>query len=567
MRAASLLRVAALVAAVLSIGALPATAMATSSPAEVQSAASKALDYLRTQQDPATGAFDTFGGDLAALGLAAAGVDAGQFRAAPGDPSLQDYLLGEYGSADWGDEPPTGLVTDYEQAALVTYAAGLDPARLAAVSNQPAQVAAFWNRATGGFGDPSTNGTAFGILAMATTPLPRWALAPAATFLRRNQHDDGGWTYTAALTAGTRAEPSEEDISGAAVAALCEAGVPAYDPAVVAGLDFLRGRLIDASGGIEYHWGFPDEAPNADTNAWVVDGLNACGIDPQSSEWTTPSGKTAVDYLLSLQVQSGPEAGALGYEDASAGNFYATQDALRALAGGSFVATPPSFRAPPVVTDGTPVPHLLAIELAPGDVRLCKVTALAGAPLTDLLGAAEAGAEPTGCVTSFSASNGKVTSIDGVAAENGGEAWLLRLDHGELAVAGEQPIGFGDVVSLRLGEVPGGGGPAGPVGPAGPTGPVGPAGPTGETGGTGAAGEAGAAGPIGATGSAGPTGPTGPTGATGATGPAGPTGPAGKRGPRGLPGRNAEIRCQAKRSSGKRRLRCSVRDRHRPSRR
>jgi len=534
MRAASLLRVVALSAAVLSLGALPATATATSSPAEVQAAVEKAVDYIRPHQDPATGAFSGFGADLTTIGLAAAGVDAADLRAAAGDPSLQDYLLGEYGSADWGDEPPTGLVTDYEQAVLATYAGGLDPARLSASSNQPAQVAAFWNRANGGFGDPSTNGTAFGILALATTPLPRWALAPAVSFLRRNQHVDGGWTYTAALTANAREAPSEEDISGAAIAALCEAGVPAYDPAVVAGLDYLRGRLINASGGIEYFWGFPPGAPNADTNAWVLDGLNACGIDPQSTEWTTAAGKTPVDYLLSLQVQSGPEAGGIGYEDSSAGNFYATQDVLRALAGGSFVTAPPSFRAPPEVATGTPVSHLLAIELAPGNVRLCKVTAPAGAPLTDLLAAAESGSEPSGCVSSFSASGGKVDSIDGVEPATADEAWLLRLDRGELAVAGEQPVGFGDVVSLRLGEPPVGA----------------------------------SSGPAGATGATGEAGPAGSRGATGATGPAGTPGHPGTRGPRGLPGRNAEIRCQTKkRCSGKRQLRCSVRDRHRSAHR
>ncbi len=536
MRAASLLRVAALVAAVLSLGALPATAMATSSQPEIDAAVTKAVEYLRPRQDPATGAFDTFGGELATTALVAAGVDAGELRAGPGDPSLQDFLLGEYGSSEWGDDPPTGLVTDYEQAALVAHAAGLDTARLSAISNLPAQVGAFWNSATGSFGDPSTNGTAFGILALATTPLPRWALAPAVSFLRRNQHDDGGWTFSAALTDSARENPSEEDISGAAIAALCEAGVPAYDPTVTAGLDFLRGRLIDASGGIKYFWGFPPDSPNADTNAWVLSGLNACGVGAQSTAWTTGAGKTPVDYLLSLQVQSGPEAGGFGYEDNSGANFYATQDALRALAGGVFTATPPSIRAPEPVAAGTPVPHLLAIELAPGNVRLCKVTAPAGAALMEVLAAAKSGAEPSGCVTSYAVSGGTVTSIDGVAPESSDDAWLLRLDRGATAIAGEQPVGFGDVVSLRLGAAPAGA-IAGPAGPAGP-------------GGT--------------PGASGPAGASGAKGASGKPGRSGARGPRGKRGPQGRPGRNATIGCKAKRGrNGKSQLRCGVRQRHR----
>ena len=69
-------------------------------------------------------------------------------------------------------------VTEYERATLVSYAAGLDPARLSAASNMPAQIAALWNPTTGSFGDPSSNGTAFAILALASTPLPNWGIPP-----------------------------------------------------------------------------------------------------------------------------------------------------------------------------------------------------------------------------------------------------------------------------------------------------------------------------------------------------------------------------------------------------
>jgi len=529
MRAFPVRRAFALCAALLTLGALPATAGATSSQTEIDTAVGKAVDYARAQQIAASGGFPaTFGANLMTTSLAAAGVDAAAVRVAPGDPSLQDALLGEYGSADWGDDPPQGLVTDYEQAVQVTLSAGLDPARLSATSNQPAQIASFWNQATGSFGDPSTNSAVFGILTMRTTPLPRWALDPVVDYLRRNQHDDGGWTYAAAPTPAERSSPSEEDMTGAAVAALCEAGVPAYDPAIGSALSFLRSRLITASGGVKYLYGFPTpDTPNADTNAWVLSGLNACGIDPQSPAWTTSAGKTPVDYLLSLQVPSGPGAGAFGYEDAGAANFYATQDALRALAGGAFTPAPQSVRTPPTVVGGTPVPHLLAIELAPGNVRMCKVTAPAGAPLTELLEAARTSSTPAGCVTSFAVSGGHVTAIDGVSPENADQAWLLRLDRGAEAGAAAQPVGFGDVVALRLGASPSSG--------QGPRGEPGPAGPKGQSGHDGPAGKA---------------GPRGRTGATGARGP---------RGPRGAPGRNASLGCKAShRRGGKRHLRCSV---------
>jgi hypothetical protein len=484
MRAVSLRCTVALCASLVVFAALPATAAATSTQAEIDTAVEKAADYIRSQQEAATGMIPSFGGDWATTALAAAGVGAADVRGPdPGDPSLQDFLLGEYTLPTWDEDPPVGTVAEYARSTLVSRAAGLDPARLSATSNQPAQLAGRWNPASGSFGEASSYNTAFAILAMKAAGLPRWALTPTVSFLRQNQHDDGGWTYTAALTEPAQGEPSEEDMTGAAVAALCEAGVPAYDLAVASALSYLRSRLIDATGGIEYLWGFPAGSPNADTNAWVLSGLNACGIDPQSAAWTTSAGKTPVDYLLSLQIPSGADTGAFGYEDTSAANLYATQDALRAIAGAVFTAAPQSVRTPPAVAAGTPVPHVLAIELAPGNVRMCKVTAPAGAPLTQVLAAAEATSYPPGCVTSLSATAGRVESIDGVAPAGQDQFWLVRLDRGAAAIAGFQPVGFGDMISMWLGRDPptASGAPV-PEGPAGTPGSPGPAGNPGRRG-------------------------------------------------------------------------------------
>jgi hypothetical protein len=485
MRAVSVRRTFALCAALLSLGVFPNAASAMSNQAQIDAAIADAIDYVRSQQEAATGAVPGFGGDWMATSLAAAGVSAADLHGPdPGDPSFQDYLLDEYTLPTWDEDPPGGTVSEYSRSTLVATAAGLDPARLSASSNQPAQLAGRWNPATGSFGEASSNNTAFAILALKATPIPGWALAPAISFLRRNQHDDGGWTHAAALTAAAQAEPSEEDMTGGAIAALCEAGVPAYDPAVASALTFLRGRLVNATGGIEYLWG----APNSDINAWVVSGLIACGIGPQSPAWTTAAGKTPIDFLLSVQVPAGGEAGGFGYEDASAASLYSTQDALRAIAGGVFATAAPDRSDPsqprlrplPSVADGTPVPHLLAIELAPGNVRICKVTAPSGAPLTDVLAAAEAASRPAGCVTSFSVGDGEVESIDGAFPAGEDEAWLLRLDRGAAAVAADQPVGFGQAISLRLGQRPAGAG--GSTGPQGPTGSPGSAGPTGQPG-------------------------------------------------------------------------------------
>lgn len=545
MRAFSSRRAFALCAAVLSLGLLPASAGATSSQSEIDTAIAGGADYLRGQQEVPTGAIPGFGGDWSATALAAAGVSSADVHGpASGDPSLQDYLLGEYTEPSWAEDPPGGDAADYARAVLVAHAAGLDPARLSASSNQPAQLAGRWNPATGSFGEASTNRAAFGILAMKVAGLPGWALEPSVSFLRRNQHDDGGWNFPAALTPVARAEASDPEMTGATIAAFCEAGLPAYDADVAEGLGYLRSLLNNATGGITYPFG-----DNVDTNAWVVSGLNACGIYPQSPAWTTAAGKTPVDFILSLEAVGG----GFEYQSPFGASAYSTQDAVRALAGDVFTAAPPQpedsslppVRPAPVVAAGTPVPHVLAIGHGAGNVRICKAIAPAGATLPEVLTAAQAASSPSGCVSSFELSDGRVVAINGVAPENEDEAWLLRLDRGAEALAGEQPVGFGEVVSLRLGVNPSTQqGPTGPVGPTGPTGPTGADGQPGSPGATGASGQQGA---------------TGAAGAQGAAGPEGKAGSQGERGPRGRPGRNAELTCkQHQRHSGGKAVRCSV---------
>jgi hypothetical protein len=497
--------------------------MATASQGEIDDAIAKAVEYVRGQQDPASGepfefSHGGFGSDWLATSLAAAGVSAADVHgAAAGSPSLRDFLLGDYRSEFWtgGAAETFTSVDNYQRATLVAHAAGLDPARLAADANLPAQIAERWNPANPGFGEPSTGNTVFGILALKVAAVPTWALTPVASYLRQSQHDDGGWTYSATATPVAKAEPSEPDTTGAAIAALCEAGAPAYDPTVASALAYLKGLLVESTGA--FHYAFGD---NADATAWAVSGLTACGIDPQSAPWTTAADKTPIDHLLSLQLQSGPKAGGFGYSDTSEANLYSTQDALRAIAGGVFTAAPPAPSDPVLprvhpaaaVAAGTPVPHLLAIELATGNVRMCKVTAPVGASLIQLLNTAKASGKPAGCVTALSASAGEVDSIDGFAPDNADEAWLARLDRGPASVAAGQPVGFGDVVSLRLGERP--------------------------------------------------DAHTGPAGPTGSTGQIGQPGPHGKRGAKGRPGRNAHISCRAhSKRSGKEKVRCNVKQR------
>jgi Prenyltransferase and squalene oxidase repeat len=528
MQAVPFRRALALGAALLSLAFLPASAAATSSQSEIDAAIAKALQWAPTQQEAASGEpfeygstkTEKFSREWIATGYAAAGLSAADVRSGA-NPSLQDFLAGE--DASFWSSPSLIAPENAARLILSGYAAGIDTARVAAGQNLPAELAGSWNPLTGSFGDPNSEVTALAILALRTTPLPAWALGPALAVLRSEQHVDGGW----GTTPGGALEPSDPDTSAFALAALCETGTPAYDPDVAAGLGYLRGLLVDAGGAIH-----PEYGDNLDTTAWALSALNACGVDPQSSAWTTTSGKTPIDHVLSLQVAGGAGEGGFAYESAGEEpNLYSTGDALRALAGGGFAVAPPARQnpalpailPPPAVAAGTPVPHLLAIELAPGNVRICTVTAPAGAALSAVLAAAKADSAPAGCVTSFALSEGKVTAIDGVGPADQDEAWLARLDRGAAAPAGEQPVGFGDLVALRIGTPAGGQGSAGPAGPAGDD---------------------------------------GAAGATGAAGKDGAPGPRGRRGPRGRPGHNAELSCRVRRErAGKQRLRCAVKRR------
>jgi hypothetical protein len=524
MQAVSVSRVCALCTVLFSLAVLPATASATATDEEIDTAVAAAIEYVRDGQMPETGepgdpesgiVFEKnnrFSSDWIAIALAAAGASSADvYDEVPGPPakpgpSLQDFLLTEYsGNGGFWAGPPAWLPDTYERPAMVAHAAGLDPARISAEVNLAAQVAGQWNPITGGFGSPSPEAaynTALGLLALAKTPTPAWALVPATEYLRGIQESDGSWTEALIATA---------DMTATAVAALCEVGVPPYDPTVASGLEYLKGEQVSATGAIE--------PGNAESAASLVSALSACGIDPQSAEWTTADDKTPVDYLISLQATTGAGAGGFAYEPGEPTNIYSTAYALRAIAGGSFSATPapredlslPSVRTAPTVVAGTPVPHLLAIELAPGNVRMCNVTAPAEAPLTEVLAAGEATSYPAGCISSLALAGGKVSSINGVAPANEDEAWLTRLDRGGIAIAASQPVGFGDTVSLRLGAKP--------------------------------------SVPQGA-----------PGGAAASVGPPGPRGRRGKRGHRGRPGRNAHLVCRSHRRkrSGKVKIRCTA---------
>jgi hypothetical protein len=435
------------------------TASATSSKTQIKASVSAAVGYLEGLQH-SDGSFET---DWVINSLAAAHTAAADVKLSGGTDarSWYDALVGN--PTTW---PPEGgsttstSVTEFERAALNAYAAGIDPARVSVQQNLIARIIAEYQTANPGyFGTPAVfSGTIFAMLALGETKttggarrVPQALLDKATSVLAANQHSDGGWTFQRAEGNPTRlAEPSEPDETGAALAALCSAGLTSANATVAGGVHFLEAdELADGSFNAEF-------GVNTDSNAWGVQGLNACGIDSQGASFTTASGHTPVDFLISQQRPGGGFVFAPGEPEPFE---YESQDALRSLAGAGFTAAPPKPKtlgapkwiAASAFVPGTPSQVSLVIDDGKSLFKPCAVTLSPSATTTTLLAvlqAAKAGSSPAGCVTSFAPSAGKgaLTEVDGSAG-----AWQLSIDGGKSKVANvSTKIGVGATISLAL---------------------------------------------------------------------------------------------------------------------
>ncbi|MFF4926289.1 hypothetical protein ACFY4B_37445 [Kitasatospora sp. NPDC001261] len=462
-RAASATTVA-LTAGALLLSAVPAHATAT--PAQIATSKSTGVTYLKSLQ-AADGSYVTGGGlsnewafsALAAAGTAAADVTPG------GDTGRNARLVyrNQLAAPGWPGTSP--VATDYERAVLNAYAAGIDPARVGPGRNLLADLTAYWQTAEPGYYGPSANfnGTVFGLLALAgartragAQRAPQPLLDASVTAVRANQHNDGGWNYSKAAGDPTAlAQGSDIDMTGAAMASLCTAGVPNTDSAVVAAKNFLKGKLA-SSGAFNAMFGV-----NTDSNGWAVSGLNACGINPQGTDFTSGTGKTPVDFLISQQFK--PGGGFKYLPTDTSPSAYASVDGLRAVAGAGFTATPPApttagepaWAATTDFTAGTAARLPLVVDDGTGALRVCAVTLTPTGTTTtlgDVLDAA-ATATPSGCVTSVTPSTGggTVTALNGTA-NAGSSTWKLSLDGATATPAARSAtVHLGDTVSLRYG--------------------------------------------------------------------------------------------------------------------
>lgn len=436
--------VAAALAAAAGLGATPARA---ATDADARAAAQRGAQWIRAQQDPATGGLGMFGGDWSMIALAATGAHAADVAA--GGPSAQDRYQGEWSTAEWtrnaGEHPPSA--TDAARVILAGTAAGILPSRVAVDRNLVAALAARFDGRQ--VGEPGlANDDMFAILALKRADAPDALLRALTAPVRAAQAPDGGWAFTQVAAEG------DMDMTGAAVGALCAAGVSPDDPAIARGLAYMRARQDPATGA------FPSRffGPNTDSAAWVLSGLRECGIDPLAPDWTTSAGRTGVDFLISQQNADGGFRWAPADTDP---NFYATQDAVRPLAGFGTTPAPrreagaPVWRPDAAVAPGTAVPVTLVLDHGPdasgeGPVRMCEVTAPAEATVGALLTAARTAARPAGCVTSADADGDRVSMVNGVA-DSSARGWKVSVD-GRPASGARTAVPAGALVHLELAE-------------------------------------------------------------------------------------------------------------------
>lgn len=467
------LPVALLAGVAVASAAAPTAAVAATDQA-VADARSRAVAWIGGQQQ-ANGSFGAPGGldpAWALIGLAGDGRHAADLRVGAGS-SAQDHYAALWGAGDdsaWSSSPSPIQATDYARAILIGRAAGIDPARLGAEQNLVAKLAGYWRNGYFQTRTALLNQTIFGLLALEQVDgVPAAFVEQVAGSIEAAQLQDGGYGFVTAESApSVPGDPRPVDVAtvdvdftGAVIAALCGAGRTIDDPSVSRAIARLR-QLRIASGAVVKL----GTIGSVDSNAWVLQGLGACGVTRGSAAWSAGGWEQTLDWLLQVQRADGawavyPEMATNPPGGVQPGNTYATQDALRAIvdAPGFAADSParanpadPRWRPVPPVAAGTPISVALAVDAGFGELRLCRVETVQGATLRELLQTARDGATPTDCVAGPRWDGGVLSVLNGrrTASSSGGWRWSVDGGVTEAAASDGVAVSAGQVVSLRL---------------------------------------------------------------------------------------------------------------------
>lgn len=167
--------------------------------------------------------------------------------------------------------------------------------------------------------------------------------APALVALRAAQQSDGGWEWSAGWGSDTNS-------TALAIQALVANDEPITSTVILSAVAYLAGAQ-SADGGFPYAPGATAQS-DANSTAYVIQGLIAAGEDPEAAAWEK-NGATPVAFLRTLQLPSG----AFEWTAGTGGNLLATTQAIPALLG----------RAHPIakgVLAVCPVSFLPAVQVA-----------------------------------------------------------------------------------------------------------------------------------------------------------------------------------------------------------
>jgi len=299
-------------------------------PAPQMTATTRALDWLRTQQQP-DGGYGSVGSSVETmLAIGADGYRAAEWRAAGGSDSLAGYVLKN--GASFANSSPAA---SGKLAVAIAATGGEWPA-------SAMKPMAYYSPTLGAYSvDSLTNAWAIlGTLAMGQ-PAP----APAVDALKNAMQSNGGWEW--AVGWGT-----DTNSTSLALQALVAAGEPLTSTAVVSGLNYLKSAQ-NADGGFTYDpvssWG---TASDTNSTAYVLQALQAT-LQPAPVVGTgnfgsfVMTGTTPISYLLGMQLANG----SFEWQSGLGENLLATQQAVPALLGKPF---PLVIRQ---ISDGDAVPN------------------------------------------------------------------------------------------------------------------------------------------------------------------------------------------------------------------
>jgi len=283
---------------------------------------SDALNYLRSVQE-SDGKIDGFGNSAwVVMAIAAAGEDPNDWKDAPANPSIVDYLAANAASAD--------EATDYARMLLAIATADEDPTDFGGV-DFVALLEAEYDGTQIGY-DTLLNDDFWGVMALVAVgedPATSTAIQGGVAFIIANQSEDGGWSWGVGPEA-----TSDVGDTAAAIMALIAAGESPSLPAIADGLAYIKSMQIE-NGGFGSSW---SETTNADTDSWGICAIVAAGQDPTDAGWESSAENDPVDDLLTFRQEGGADDGAFYWQDGTPGASApkTTSSAIIALLGDYF---------------------------------------------------------------------------------------------------------------------------------------------------------------------------------------------------------------------------------------